>query len=333
GLDARHPIPSTTISSPVMNDESSEAGGLWLRSISDGSAILLIGQFAGVGDTEACGFISAYDLATGRFEELLRDASGEPLAINGVWASAPGNVSPNNNDGGPRGQWKNQGPLGLRLLARDHPDLSVPVDFHLLHPHHFGLVARSREEEHYPPCGGDARFMFDGREYLPNFLATQHSIPRRFAKEGLRQPEEWAWRDYQLRAAEAPVPDELHVLTTPVRHVRSTLGDDSIPPALDLRAVDRGEPLLRPFRKEVHLDDASQFLLGARGARGEMPALEKEGGELAERRSGALDRDLPGWICPFRPLDPSQGLGGSFPGTRKGDPGIASEADAAVAAV
>ena len=82
-----------------MNDESSEAGWLWLRSISDGSAILLIGQFAGGGDTESCGFIAAYDLATGRFEELLRDASGEPLAINGVWASAPGNVGPNNNDG------------------------------------------------------------------------------------------------------------------------------------------------------------------------------------------------------------------------------------------
>jgi uncharacterized protein (TIGR03118 family) len=59
---------------------------------------LLIGQFAGGGDTESSGFIAAYDLATGKFEGLLQDASGKPLAINGVWALSPGNVSPNNND-------------------------------------------------------------------------------------------------------------------------------------------------------------------------------------------------------------------------------------------
>jgi hypothetical protein len=46
----------------------------------------------------ACGFIAAYDLATGKFDGLLQDASGKPLAINGVWALSAGNVSPNNSD-------------------------------------------------------------------------------------------------------------------------------------------------------------------------------------------------------------------------------------------
>ena len=59
---------------------------------------LLIGQFAGGGDTESSGFIAAYDLATGKFDGLLEDASGKPLAINGIWALNPGNVSPANND-------------------------------------------------------------------------------------------------------------------------------------------------------------------------------------------------------------------------------------------
>ena len=59
---------------------------------------LLVGQFAGGGATQSSGFIAAYDLATGRFEGLLQDAGGEPLAINGVWAISPGNVSPSNTD-------------------------------------------------------------------------------------------------------------------------------------------------------------------------------------------------------------------------------------------
>jgi uncharacterized protein (TIGR03118 family) len=59
---------------------------------------LLIGQFAGGGDTQSSGFIAAYDLATGKFDGLLEDASGKPLAINGIWALSPGNVSPANND-------------------------------------------------------------------------------------------------------------------------------------------------------------------------------------------------------------------------------------------
>jgi len=59
---------------------------------------LLIAQFAGGGDTQSSGFIAAYDLATGKFDGLLEDASGKPLAINGIWAISPGNVSPGNND-------------------------------------------------------------------------------------------------------------------------------------------------------------------------------------------------------------------------------------------
>jgi len=59
---------------------------------------LLIGQFAGGGDTQSSGFIAAYDLATGKFDGLLQDASGKPLAINGIWALSPGNVNPTNND-------------------------------------------------------------------------------------------------------------------------------------------------------------------------------------------------------------------------------------------
>jgi uncharacterized protein (TIGR03118 family) len=59
---------------------------------------LLIGQFAGGGDTQSSGFIAAYDLATGKFDGLLQDASGKPLVINGIWALSPGNVSPANSD-------------------------------------------------------------------------------------------------------------------------------------------------------------------------------------------------------------------------------------------
>ena len=59
---------------------------------------LLIGQFAGGGDTQSSGWIAAYDLATGKFDGLLQDASGKPLTINGVWALSPGNISPTNSD-------------------------------------------------------------------------------------------------------------------------------------------------------------------------------------------------------------------------------------------
>src|SRR3984885_308319 len=59
---------------------------------------LLIGQFAGAGDTQSSGFIAAYDMATGKLDGLLEDAGGKPLAINAIWALSPGNSSPNNDD-------------------------------------------------------------------------------------------------------------------------------------------------------------------------------------------------------------------------------------------
>jgi uncharacterized protein (TIGR03118 family) len=59
---------------------------------------LLVGQFAGGGTTESSGYIAAYDLATGRFDGLLQDASGKPLSINGIWSLSPANVSPSSAD-------------------------------------------------------------------------------------------------------------------------------------------------------------------------------------------------------------------------------------------
>jgi uncharacterized protein (TIGR03118 family) len=67
---------------------------------------LLIGQFAGGGDTQSSGFVAAYDLATGRFKGLLEDTSGNPLSIKGVWDISPGNTGPANFDsaGAPSGE-------------------------------------------------------------------------------------------------------------------------------------------------------------------------------------------------------------------------------------
>jgi len=59
---------------------------------------LLIGQFAGGSATQNSGVIAAYDLVTGKFDGLLEDASGKPLAIPGIWAISPGNVAPGNAD-------------------------------------------------------------------------------------------------------------------------------------------------------------------------------------------------------------------------------------------
>jgi uncharacterized protein (TIGR03118 family) len=53
---------------------------------------LLVAQFAGGGMTESSGWIAAYDLATGRFVGVLKDASGNPLSINGVWGISFGNA-------------------------------------------------------------------------------------------------------------------------------------------------------------------------------------------------------------------------------------------------
>jgi uncharacterized protein (TIGR03118 family) len=59
---------------------------------------LLVGQFANAGTTESAGLIAAYNLATGKFDGLLQDATGKPLAIQGIWSLKPGNVSPSSVD-------------------------------------------------------------------------------------------------------------------------------------------------------------------------------------------------------------------------------------------
>jgi uncharacterized protein (TIGR03118 family) len=52
---------------------------------------LLIGQWAGGGNSEGSGTIAAYDFATGKFIGLVQDATGKPLSINGLWAISPAN--------------------------------------------------------------------------------------------------------------------------------------------------------------------------------------------------------------------------------------------------
>jgi uncharacterized protein (TIGR03118 family) len=57
------------------------------------SHCLLIANFAAGGTTQSAGFISAYDLATGKFVGLLEDSSGNPLAINGIWGISFANAA------------------------------------------------------------------------------------------------------------------------------------------------------------------------------------------------------------------------------------------------
>lgn len=59
---------------------------------------LLVAQFGGGGTSESAGYVAAYDLATGRLDGILENASGLPLVIQGVWSLSPGNVAPNNLD-------------------------------------------------------------------------------------------------------------------------------------------------------------------------------------------------------------------------------------------
>jgi uncharacterized protein (TIGR03118 family) len=54
---------------------------------------LLIGQFAGGGTTQGSGTIAIYDLVTGQFKGLLRDANGNTIAINGLWDISSANNS------------------------------------------------------------------------------------------------------------------------------------------------------------------------------------------------------------------------------------------------
>jgi uncharacterized protein (TIGR03118 family) len=60
---------------------------------------LLISNFSAGGSTQSAGFISAYDLATGKFEGLLEDETGKPLSIQGIWSISPANsATPNSFD-------------------------------------------------------------------------------------------------------------------------------------------------------------------------------------------------------------------------------------------
>jgi uncharacterized protein (TIGR03118 family) len=54
---------------------------------------LLVSNFAAGGTTQSAGFISAYDLATGKFDGLLEDETGKPLSINGIWSMSFANGS------------------------------------------------------------------------------------------------------------------------------------------------------------------------------------------------------------------------------------------------
>jgi uncharacterized protein (TIGR03118 family) len=58
---------------------------------------LLVSNFSAGGTTQSAGFISAYDLATGKFDGLLEDASGKPLAINGIWSMSFANSATQNS--------------------------------------------------------------------------------------------------------------------------------------------------------------------------------------------------------------------------------------------
>jgi uncharacterized protein (TIGR03118 family) len=59
---------------------------------------LLVGQFGGGGSTPSAGVIAAYDIATGKFEGLVEDATGKPVVISGLWSLSPGNITPDNLD-------------------------------------------------------------------------------------------------------------------------------------------------------------------------------------------------------------------------------------------
>jgi len=59
---------------------------------------LLVGQFGGGGSTPSAGVIAAYDIATGKFEGLVEDATAKPVVISGLWSLSPGNVTPDNLD-------------------------------------------------------------------------------------------------------------------------------------------------------------------------------------------------------------------------------------------
>jgi len=58
---------------------------------------LLVSNFAAGGTTQSAGFISAYDLDTGKFEGLVEDATGKPLSIQGIWSMSFANSATANS--------------------------------------------------------------------------------------------------------------------------------------------------------------------------------------------------------------------------------------------
>jgi uncharacterized protein (TIGR03118 family) len=58
---------------------------------------LLVSNFSAGGTTQSAGFISAYDLATGKFDGLLEDENGKPISINGIWSISPANSATANS--------------------------------------------------------------------------------------------------------------------------------------------------------------------------------------------------------------------------------------------
>jgi uncharacterized protein (TIGR03118 family) len=82
------------------NDSLNSPWGIMLAPTDFGlfSHDLLVGQFGGGGSTPSAGVIAAYDIATGKFEGVLLDATGKPIVIPGLWSLSPGNVSPDNLD-------------------------------------------------------------------------------------------------------------------------------------------------------------------------------------------------------------------------------------------
>jgi len=76
--------------------ESRLLPGLWeVQPQSAGS------NFSAGGTTQSAGFISTYDLDTGRFVGLLEDENGKPISINGIWSiSVAKSATPNSYDPG-----------------------------------------------------------------------------------------------------------------------------------------------------------------------------------------------------------------------------------------
>jgi uncharacterized protein (TIGR03118 family) len=58
---------------------------------------LLVSNFSAGGTTQSAGFISAYDLDTGKFAGLLEDGNGKPISINGIWSMSVANSATQNS--------------------------------------------------------------------------------------------------------------------------------------------------------------------------------------------------------------------------------------------